>query len=1001
MPAPVLAAPLVIPFAEAIGVSIAALGMAKATDKVNEFIQENPEQSIKIFQMIMPSQGIANALKNKSSEGDEEVSEDIDVEVEEKPKLTGKEKSERIKAAIRRARAGKGNYSSPDAEGPAVDIGGSVIREVEDMGIADKDLKDNYDPTKPKFDYKKFFKKRYADGGSIGIEILFGPKVPAAPSQLVSESDILLGYRGDAAYRSGSEQSKSIGQGNVGSKASFGGGQGTDRSGRSEGAGGVNPNQYTSNQQNVNNIKAQLGIKDPNLLQKTFNKYNSLPFGVKGAINTMAPVELMKLFQVGNALNTGYNQIKNPVLTDEDLKLGLITDQQKSIIDKQGKIGKLTGAFDPNQTFEAAKKFDDKGGFFSDAEPMTREEFDAYVKEKKYADGGRVGFFMGGPALEGPALGIYNSMKAYQSFTDQEIANAIKEAGYELPTSSTPDPTPDPGQGAGQSGGRGSDQDAGYVDRQDYSFNEKNYRPGNQLEINPAAFGVSFPDQPSSPKREGIINQAIDSFTSLPTRSLSSFASPTTGGNIVGPAEQGFMGQTLDIDPAGRTREEIRSIYDNYNRFTGRTSNFADARQKGKVGEVLGNIVGFASGIPFLGKGIDMLSNAFGPQGDKSLQSKYTVDGAGFGNTGARDEFGLATFDKKDGFLGLTGNTTRDYTNRISERLGELKGFFADRGIDINDPDAYDDMKDINGFYAKQVQAYQQRLATENINTRTRDAIEAQRIQKERLDDIKIEAANREAVREAARQEAARKSAIDQEAANREAVREAARQEAARKSAIDQEKANRDAARDAARQEAARKSAIDQEKANRDAVREAAKQEAARKSAIDQEKANRDAARRGGGGGNGGGSGDKNSPGGGGSYCFDPSTPIQMADGSTKQIKNIQLGDDTKGGEVTGVFQFKASDEIHDYKGVTVAGSHFVKEDGRFIMVKDSPLSVKIDKIPVVYSLDTSDRRIFIKDIEFADYNGDGVAKNFLTNAGVDLTGFDTEVLRQVENRLI
>ncbi len=139
----------------------------------------------------------------------------------------------------------------------------------------------------------------------------------------------------------------------------------------------------------------------------------------------------------------------------------------------------------------------------------------------------------------------------------------------------------------------------------------------------------------------------------------------------------------------------------------------------------------------------------------------------------------------------------------------------------------------------------------------------------------------------------------------------------------------------------------------------------------------------------------------GGGFCFDPSTPIQMADGSTKQIKNIQLGDDTKGGEVTGVFQFKAADEIHDYKGVTVAGSHFVKEDGRFIMVKDSPLAVKIDKIPVVYSLDTSGRRIFIKDIEFADYNGDGVAKNFLNNAGVDLTGFDKEVLRQVEHRLI
>jgi hypothetical protein len=456
----ILAAPLVIPFAEAIGVSIAALGMAKATDKVNEFIQENPEQSIKIFQMIMPSQGIANALKNKSSEGDEEVSEDIDVEVEEKPKLTGKEKSERIKAAIRRARAGKGNYSSPDAEGPAVDIGGSVIREVEDMGIADKDLKDNYDPTKPKFDYKKFFKKRYADGGSIGIEVLFGPKVPAAPSQLVSESDILLGYRGDAGYRSGSEQSKSIGQGNVGSKASFGGGQGTDRSGRSEGAGGVNPNQYTSKQQNINQIKAQPGIKDPNLLQKTFNKYNSLPFYAKGAINTMAPVELMKLFQVGNALNTGYNQIKNPVLTDEDITL------------EPGKLPELTLGMTDNPlpsenllAFEPGSKKDNKlkslfkeKGLTEDLgipfSPKKDKQLQELMKEDqeqtdfpktqllKAADGGRVGLFMGGSPLTGQALAIYNSMNAY-GFDDQAIANALTEQGlYTAPGDSTPD-TPD------------------------------------------------------------------------------------------------------------------------------------------------------------------------------------------------------------------------------------------------------------------------------------------------------------------------------------------------------------------------------------------------------------------------------------------------------------------------------------------------------------------------------------------------------------------------------
>ena len=140
---------------------------------------------------------------------------------------------------------------------------------------------------------------------------------------------------------------------------------------------------------------------------------------------------------------------------------------------------------------------------------------------------------------------------------------------------------------------------------------------------------------------------------------------------------------------------------------------------------------------------------------------------------------------------------------------------------------------------------------------------------------------------------------------------------------------------------------------------------------------------------------------GAGGACFEPNTYIKMQDGSEKKIKDVQLGDLTKGGKVTGVLQFEPIDDIHEYNGVIVAGSHFVKEGNEFIMVQDSPESIKIDKIPVVYSLDTSNRRIFINDIEFADYNGDGIAKNFLNNAGMDLSGFDKEVLRQVEHRLI
>ena len=61
------------------------------------------------------------------------------------------------------------------------------------------------------------------------------------------------GYRGDAAYRSASEQSTSIGQGNVGSTESFGGGQASDGS---EGAGSINTSQYTTQTQDDNNAAA-------------------------------------------------------------------------------------------------------------------------------------------------------------------------------------------------------------------------------------------------------------------------------------------------------------------------------------------------------------------------------------------------------------------------------------------------------------------------------------------------------------------------------------------------------------------------------------------------------------------------------------------------------------------------------------------------------------------------------------------------------------------------
>jgi hypothetical protein len=68
-----------------------------------------------------------------------------------------------------------------------------------------------------------------------------------------------------------------------------------------------------------------------------------------------------------------------------------------------------------------------------------------------YANGGRVGLFMGGPALEGQALAIYNSMKAYGE-TDQAIADKLQSLGYYDPNASTT-PPPATTQPVGYQGG--------------------------------------------------------------------------------------------------------------------------------------------------------------------------------------------------------------------------------------------------------------------------------------------------------------------------------------------------------------------------------------------------------------------------------------------------------------------------------------------------------------------------------------------------------------------
>ena len=161
-----LAVPYLVPFAEAAGIVIGsvatAVGLSALSDKVQDYMEDNPEETLKILAMIMPAEGLIALFNKEVGEGEEEV------EVEDKPK-SKKSKKEIILEALRKK---KGSYASPEAEGSWASPRGRIIRALKEEGkITDKPDED-YDPKKKYQGYKRFIKGRTgrkADGGIMDV----------------------------------------------------------------------------------------------------------------------------------------------------------------------------------------------------------------------------------------------------------------------------------------------------------------------------------------------------------------------------------------------------------------------------------------------------------------------------------------------------------------------------------------------------------------------------------------------------------------------------------------------------------------------------------------------------------------------------------------------------------------------------------------------------------------------------------------------------------------
>ena len=117
------------------------------------------------------------------------------------------------------------------------------------------------------------------------------------------------------------------------------------------------------------------------------------------------------------------------------------------------------------------------------------------------------------------------------------------------------------------------------------------------------------------------------------------------------------------------------------------------------------------------------------------------------------------------------------------------------------------------------------------------------------------------------------------------------------------------------------------------------------------------------------GSSSSGSGGSGGGGCFIAGTMISMADGTLKPVEEVDIGDVVSvGGKVFATGKFLI-DNLYDYNGIQVSGTHMVKEDGAWIRVEDSRLGVSLgDDEVIVYVFGNENRRIIINGTEFTDY---------------------------------
>jgi hypothetical protein len=493
-------------------------------------------------------------------------------------------------------------------------------------------------------------------------------------------------------------------------------------------------------------------------------------------------------------------------------------------------------------------------------------EFGEAVREalkQGFADGGSIGIevlfkpkrqnlFMGGPALTGPALNIYNSMKAYDAFTDQEIADAIKEAGYDISTSSStttpPDSTPNQESGGGEDrsgsmpasmGSIGYSPEQNVLDFQAYQDEKNKEAMGSPFTSGPMVDSLN--DKIADQMRKQ--NPNLNKYTNLEIISMN--------------PDMFNVGEVEDLSTFGKMKGSfntgIRSLIDS----------------------PIGKVAGFA-----LNPALGLAKGIIG-----AIPSATPV-----GRVGNRNIYGVGSFGGVQGSINRENQTALNKTGNFTNFQLGLSG---DPGRVAGDPTT-------NVFAGMNAQS-----ALGDISKGA----------KSRIDTIsKTLERQKKAGKTPSKVLTERKAKFEKQLLDHNTERARSREDKSGATGT-------------------------------------------KKGGFTNPGKNSYGPHKGGGGGGGGGG------------CFLKGTLITMLDGTRKPVEQVDLGNKVAiGGKVFATGKFLV-ENLHDYKGIKVSGSHMVNEDNKWVRVEDSKHGKPLgDDEHTVYVFGSENRRILINGILFTDY---------------------------------